>query len=156
VVDKGDRRLQIGVIGGRYCREEVADQAEELGRLIAREGWTLICGGRGGVMEAACKGALQAGGVTIGILPDSTDIKANPYLTHTILTGMGEGRNVIIVHSSDALVAVDGKYGTLSEIALALARRKKVVGIGSWSIPGVINVDSPKEAIEKIKEVIYG
>lgn len=153
-MDEGDRRVQIGVIGGRFCRDKVAKQAEELGRLIASEGWTLICGGRGGVMEAACKGALQAGGVTIGVLPDSSEAKANPYLTHLVLTGMGEGRNVIIVHSSDALIAIDGKYGTLSEIALALARRKKVVGIGSWDIPGVIKVKNPREAIKRIKEVL--
>lgn len=151
---KSDSKIQIGVIGGRFCSEKIAKQAEELGRLIASEGWTLICGGRGGVMEAACKGALQAGGVTIGVLPDSSEAKANPYLTHLILTGMGEGRNVIIVHSSDALVAVDGKYGTLSEIALALARRKKVFGIVSWDIPGVIKVNDPQAAIERIKEML--
>lgn len=150
---EAERRIQIGVIGGRFCRDKTARVAEELGRLIAREGWTLICGGRGGVMEAACKGALKAGGVTIGILPDSTDVKANDFLTYTIKTGMGEGRNVIIVHSSDALVAVDGKYGTLSEIALALARRKKVIGIGSWDIPGVIKVNDPREAIKRLKEL---
>lgn len=150
---EAERRIQIGVIGGRFCGDKTARVAEELGRLIAREGWTLICGGRGGVMEAACKGALKAGGVTIGILPDSTDVKANDFLTYTIKTGMGEGRNVIIVHSSDALVAVDGKYGTLSEIALALARRKKVIGIGSWDIPGVIKVNDPREAIKRLKEL---
>lgn len=122
--------------------------------MIARQGWTLVCGGRGGVMEAACKGAFESGGVTIGILPDSTDAKANPYLTCTIKTGMGEGRNVIIVHSSDALVAVDGKYGTLSEIALALARRKPVLAIGSWDIPGVKAVKDAKQAIERIKELL--
>ena len=151
---EAERRTQIGVIGGRFCRDKTARVAEGLGRLIAREGWTLICGGRGGVMEAACKGAQEAGGVTIGILPDSTEIKANPYLTYTIKTGMGEGRNVIIVHSSDALVAVDGKYGTLSEIALALARRKPVFGIGTWDISGVKMVNDPAEAIERIKGVL--
>lgn len=146
--------IQIGVIGGRYCTDKIARIAEELGRLIAKEGWIVICGGRGGVMEAACKGAIQSGGVTIGVLPESTDSKANEYVTYTIKTGMGEGRNVIIVHSSDALVAVDGKYGTLSEIALALARRKKVFAIGSWNIPGINAVNSPQEAIDKIKEVL--
>jgi len=105
-------------------------------------------------MEAACKGARQAGGVTIGVLPDSTDAKANPYLTHIIRTGMGEGRNVIIVHSSDALVAVDGKYGTLSEIALALARRKPVFAIGSWDIPGMAAVRDAQEAVERIRETL--
>ena len=151
---EAERRIQIGVIGGRFCRDKVARIAEELGRLIAEQGWTLICGGRGGVMEAACKGAIKAGGVTIGVLPDSSDSKANPYLTHLILTGMGEGRNVIIVHSADALVAVDGKYGTLSEIALALARRKPILGIGSWDIPGIEDVQTPQEAIRRLKELI--
>jgi len=153
-VDEDNRRIQIGVIGGRYCSEKIAGVAEELGRLIARQGWTLVCGGRGGVMEAACKGAIEAGGVTIGVLPDSTGARANPYLTHTIKTGMGEGRNVIIVHSSDALIAVDGKYGTLSEIALALARRKPVFGIGSWDIPGVVKVADAAESIRRIKEMM--
>lgn len=148
------KRVQIGIIGGRYCSEKTDKIAEELGRLIAKQGWSVVCGGRGGVMEAACRGAIQAGGATIGILPDSTDAKANPYLTYTIKTGMGEGRNVIIVHSSDVLVAVDGKYGTLSEIALALARRKKVLGMGSWDIPGVEKVKTPQEAIARIKEVL--
>jgi uncharacterized protein (TIGR00725 family) len=152
-VDEDNRRIQIGVIGGRYCSEKIAGVAEELGKLIARQGWALVCGGRGGVMEAACKGAIEAGGVTIGVLPDSTGAKANPYLTHTIKTGMGEGRNVIIVHSSDALVAVNGKYGTLSEIALALARRKPVFGIGSWDIPGVVKVADAAESIRRIKEI---
>ncbi len=148
------KSIQIGVIGARYCSSKICFVAEELGQLIAKEGWTLICGGRSGVMEAACRGAIQAGGVTIGILPDSTDAKANPYLTYTIKTGMGEGRNVIIVHSADVLVAVDGKYGTLSEIALALARHKPVFGIGTWNIPGVVEVENPANAVKKIKEVL--
>jgi len=148
------RHIQLGVIGGRYCSKSSAVIAEELGRLIANEGWTLVCGGRGGVMEAACKGAVEAGGITIGILPDSTGLKANPYLTHIIKTGMGEGRNLIIVHSADALIAVDGKYGTLSEIALALARKKMVITINSWNISGTIAVGDAQEAIMKIKEAL--
>jgi uncharacterized protein (TIGR00725 family) len=146
--------IQIGIIGGRFCSEKITAKAEELGRLVALHGWTLICGGRGGVMEAACKGALEAGGKTIGILPDSTGAKANPYLTHVIKTGMAEARNVIIVHSSDVLVAVDGKYGTLSEIALAIARKKRVLGIETWNIPGVEEVDGPEQAVTRIKEIL--
>jgi len=145
--------MQVGVIGGRYCSPKTAKVAEELGRLIAEEGWSLICGGRGGVMEAACKGAIRAGGATISVLPDSTGQKANDYLTYSIRTGMGEGRNVIIAHSSDVLVAIHGKYGTLSEIALALARKKPVFGIGTWSIPGVESVKTPGEAIARIKDL---
>ncbi len=148
------RRIQIGVIGARYCSPKTSSVAEELGRLIAKEGWVLISGGHGGVMEAACKGAYEEEGVTIGILPESGETKANPYLTHVIKTGMAEARNVIIVHTSDVLVAVDGKYGTLSEIALALARKKNVLGIETWNIPGVEELIDPEEAIIRIKEIL--
>lgn len=148
------RKIQIGVIGARYCSPRISGTAEELGRLISKEGWALISGGHGGVMEAACKGAYEGGGVTIGILPESGETKANPYLSHVIKTGMAEARNVIIVHSSDILVAVDGKYGTLSEIALALARKKHVLGIETWAIPGVEEVDGPKQALIRIKEIL--
>ncbi|NLI97240.1 TIGR00725 family protein [bacterium] len=148
------RSFQIGVIGARFCSPKISFIAEELGVLIAKEGWTVICGGHGGVMEAACKGAYEVGGVTIGILPESNEAKANPYLTHVIKTGMAEARNVIIVQTSDALVAVDGKYGTLSEIALALARKKRVLGIETWNIPGVEEVGGPEQAVLRIKEIL--
>jgi uncharacterized protein (TIGR00725 family) len=148
------RSIQIGVIGARYCSPKISFVAEELGNLIAKEGWTVICGGHGGVMEAVSRGAYNEGGVTIGILPESNEAKANPYLTHVIKTGMAEARNMIIVQSSDALVAVDGKYGTLSEIALALARKKHVLGIGTWDIPGVEKVGSPEQALRRIKGIL--
>ncbi len=148
------RNIQIGVIGARYCSDKIARIAEELGRLIAEEGWVLISGGHGGVMEAASKGAFDEGGVTIGILPESSEAKANPYLTHVIKTGISEARNLLIVLSSDAIAAVDGKYGTLSEIALALARKKCVLGIETWDIPGVEKVEGPKQAVKRIKEIL--
>ena len=148
------RKIQIGVVGARYCSDKTASIAKELGRLVSEEGWVLISGGHGGVMEAASKGSFEDGGITIGILPESGETKANPYLTHVIKTGMAEARNVIIVHSSDVLVAVDGKYGTLSEIALALAHKKHVLGIETWDIPGVEEVKSPEQAIRRVKEIL--
>ena len=112
-------RIYIGVIGDGKCSEEVARAAYEVGRGIGKRGAILICGGRGGVMEAAARGAKSAGGLTVGILPGISQQEANPYIDIAIATGMGEARNVIIARSCGALIAVEGMYGTLSEIALA-------------------------------------
>lgn len=123
------RRKQITVIGGGGRVPDDVDQiAERVGELIAERGAVLICGGRGGVMEAACRGAKRKGGLTIGILPDGIE-GANPYVDITIVTEMGDARNVINVKSADAVIAIHGEAGTLSEIALALKAGKKVIGI---------------------------
>src|SRR5437867_1865567 len=114
------RRIRIGVMGAGECSPEIFCQAEQVGKLIAQHGAILICGGRGGVMEAAAKGAKATGGVTVGILPESDDSGANPYIDIPIVTGMGNGRNVINILSSQVIIAISGGYGTLSEIALAL------------------------------------
>lgn len=140
----------IGVIGGAVCDEQAYETAYEVGRLIAKNNFVLMCGGFGGVMEAASKGARSEGGLTIGILPSDNAEDANPYIDIPVVTGMGIARNVIIVRSSDAIIAVDGKYGTLSEIAYALQLDKKVFGIDTWDISGVIQTSSPEEAVEKI------
>jgi len=138
----------IAVIGGgRENRPEYLEAAEAVGRGIAARGAVLLCGGMMGVMEAACRGASQAGGIAVGILPGDSRETANPYVTLPIVTGMGIGRNVIIARSADALIAVGGEYGTLSEIALALQMGRPVVAIGSWSIPGVQPVSTPEEAL---------
>ena len=110
----------ISVIGGEACGPEALETAEKVGREIARRGATLVCGGRGGVMEAACRGAREAGGHTIGIMPGRghEDSPPNPYVEFPIFTGMGFARNVMVVLSGDAVIAIDGSYGTLSEIAL--------------------------------------
>ncbi len=128
------RRLHIGVIGEQDARPEMRRLAEEVGREVARRGGVLVCGGLGGVMEAASRGAAEAGGVVVGILPGTRAEDANPYVTFPVVTGLGEARNVIVVRSSDALVAVGGGYGTLSEIAYALKLGVPVVGLGTWEL----------------------
>ncbi|MBO8127679.1 MAG: TIGR00725 family protein [Peptococcaceae bacterium] len=127
----------IGVIGAAECSEEIARVAYEVGRGIAARGAVLICGGRGGVMEAAARGAREAGGVVIGILPGRDRSEGNPYLSFSIATGLGEARNAVIARACDALIAVSGGYGTLSEIGLALKMGKPVVGLHTWRLKPV-------------------
>jgi uncharacterized protein (TIGR00725 family) len=110
----------------------------------------LVCGGLGGVMEAACRGAKEAGGTTVGILPGTERSDANAYVDIAIPTGLGQARNAIVARAADALVAVGGGYGTLSEIALALRHDKRVVGLATWEIDGIETVDSPEAAVEAV------
>lgn len=126
--------------------------AEDIGRLIARRNAILVCGGLGGVMEAATKGAKDEGGITVGILPQEHKKGANPYIDIPVATGFGEGRNVIIIRTADALIAVGGEYGTLSEIAFALKMGKPVVGINTWDIKGIIKAINPEDAVKKAFE----
>ncbi|WP_419095402.1 TIGR00725 family protein [Methanococcoides cohabitans] len=141
--------IQIGVIGAGSCDEKVSKMAEAVGTGIAKKNATLICGGLGGVMEAASKGCKAAGGQTIGILPGKQKEDANQYIDHIIVTAMGHARNAIIAQSCDALIAVDGEYGTLSEIALSLKMGKPVVTLGSkWDIEGTWVAASPEDAVE--------
>ena len=140
---------QIGVIGAGNCDENVAMLAQKVGQEIAKRGAVLICGGLGGVMEAAARGAKQEGGMTIGILPGSSREDANPYIDIVILSAMGHARNAIIAQSCDALIAIDGEYGTLSEIALSLKMGKTVVVLESkWKIEGTIVAKDAKEAVD--------
>lgn len=124
----------IAVIGGAAPTPEEEAAAESVGRMLAEGGAILICGGRGGIMEAACRGARSAGGLTIGILPGPDRREANPYVDIPIVTGLGEARNVIITRTAHAVVAVGGSYGTLSEIAFALLFGVPVVALGSWEV----------------------
>lgn len=149
--------MYIGVIGGQFCSEEEARVAYEVGYLLARRGAVLVCGGLGGVMEASCKGAKEAGGITIGILPGPFRGDANPYVDHAIATDMGQARNAVIVRTVDAVIAVGGEYGTLSEIAMALKMGKRVVAISSWEIARqgipdekIIRASSAEEAVEAL------
>lgn len=140
----------IAVVGGSQCSPADYQAAAEVGRLIACRGGIVICGGLSGVMEAACRGAVEAGGMTVGVLPGEEPDQANQFVTIPIVTGIGIARNIIIVRSAGALIAVDGKYGTLSEIAFALQLGKPVFCLNSWNtLPGVTPVDSPTEAVEK-------
>ncbi len=143
----------VGVIGGAQADREILEIARNLGREIAKNGYILVSGGLGGVMRAACMGAIEAGGITVGILPGNDRGSANPYVTIPVVTAMSHARNAIIVRTADILVAIDGRYGTLSEIALAKAVGKRVIGLFTWEeVPGVEMVESVEEAIQVIKE----
>lgn len=143
-------RKQIGVIGAGNCSSETRALAEAVGREIAKKGAVLLCGGLGGVMEAAACGAKLEGGTTIGILPGICREDANPWIDMAILSGMGHARNALIAQSSDALIAVSGEYGTLSEIALGLKMGKPVFVLDcKWEIEGIQRVKSPQEAVER-------
>ncbi|MCK4533572.1 TIGR00725 family protein [bacterium] len=144
----------IGVIGGASCSMGVNRTSYEVGKKIAERGDFLVCGGMGGVMEGACKGCREAGGITIGILPGKNKEKhVNPYITVPVITAMDHARNAIIVRTADLLIAIDGAYGTLSEIGLALACKKKVFGLNSWNIKGVIPIKTVDELFEKINNL---
>ena len=139
--------MQIAVVGKEECTEEEYGAARVAGALIAGNHAILCCGGRGGVMEAASRGAREAGGTTVGILPDRG--RGNPYLDVVVRTGMGYGRNVILVESADAVVAIGGGCGTLSEIAIALKSGKRVFGYLTWGIEGVEGCATPEEAVTR-------
>lgn len=146
--------FQIAVIGAGSCDEKIAQKAFAVGEAIAKAGAVLLCGGLGGVMEAACKGAKSVNGTTIGIVPGSKRKSANRFVDIEIVTNAGQARNVFIAHSADAMVAVSGSYGTLSEISVGLKLGKPVVGIDTWDIEGVIVESDPKKAVEKAVSLI--
>jgi uncharacterized protein (TIGR00725 family) len=145
----------IAVIGAGECGPEEARLAYAVGRELARRRVVLVCGGLGGIMAAASRGAAEAGGTVIGLLPGFRREEGNPYLTVAIATGLGEARNVLVVRASDAVIAVAGGYGTLSEIGLALKLGRPVIGLCTWEIfregqpdPGIIPARDPEEAVE--------
>uniref|UniRef100_A0A7C3ZC17 TIGR00725 family protein n=1 Tax=Desulfobacca acetoxidans TaxID=60893 RepID=A0A7C3ZC17_9BACT len=141
----------VAVIGGGVADSEIGALALEVGRELARRGAVVLCGGLGGVMEAAARGVQEAGGVSIGILPDPDRGRANPYLTYAIPTNLGHARNLIIAHAADALIAVGGGYGTISEAAIALKLGKPVVALrSSWTLPQLSTAQSPQEAVSLI------
>ncbi len=145
--------LHVGVVGASRASAEEVRAAEEIGRGLARGGAIVITGGRGGVMAAASQGAAQAGGLVVGILPGSDRAEANEFVTVAITTGLGELRNGLIVRAADVVLAVGGAYGTLSEIALALATGVPVVGLDTWSIEGLETADSPLAAVRRALEL---
>jgi uncharacterized protein (TIGR00725 family) len=153
----------IAVIGGETPPPEALSLAEEVGRRIADAGAAVVCGGLGGVMEAACRGAHRAGGVTIGILPTGRRSDANAEVDIAIPTGLGVARNVLVVMAGHAVIAIDGSFGTLTEIAHALELKKPVFALGSWDLDSAgidparyVRVRTPEEAVRRALEAADG
>ena len=158
-----ERPPQISVIGSAAAEDEILAHAEGVGRGIAGAGAVLVCGGGGGVMEAASRGASEAGGVVIGILPDSSPADGNRHLTHAIATGIGHARNLAVVASGDAVIAIGGEWGTLSEIALARRLERPVIGLDTWTLRhragtdlGIAEASSAEDAVNAALSSISG
>ncbi|MGH9081648.1 MAG: TIGR00725 family protein [Acidimicrobiales bacterium] len=152
--------IQIGVVGGSEATEQTESGAELIGAALASAGAVVVCGGLGGVMAAACRGAKSAGGLTVGLLPGRDPAAANPWVEVVVPTGLGEARNALVVSASSAVIAVGGAYGTLSEIALALRWGIPVIGVGTWALHrpdggrdrGIVAVADPAAAaVEAIR-----
>ncbi len=148
-------RPYVSVVGPGEATPAQMEAAERIGRRLAAAGAIVVCGGLGGVMAAACRGAASAGGLTVGILPGSDRKGANEWVQVAVPTGMGELRNGLVVRAADAVVAVGGAYGTLSEVALALKTGVPVVGVGTWTIDGVEQVESPDDAVGRALELAH-
>lgn len=153
VISLGKQSPRIAVFGGRVVSDNLLEEAYLIGEQIAARNGILYCGGMGGVMEAASRGAAERGGIVVGILPSADSTPGNPYITIPIVTGIGTARNSIIARSVHGAVAVDGRFGTLSEIAYSLDFQKPVVGIQSWDIEGVIPAVNASDAINKLWEI---
>jgi uncharacterized protein (TIGR00725 family) len=148
-------RLHIAVIGGGHAGADDCDRAARVGRALAEAGAVVVCGGLGGVMAAACRGARDGGGTSVGILPGPDRDEANEYVDVVVTTGMGEGRNMLVVRNADAVVAVGGEFGTLSEVALALQAGVPVIGIETWELSkggrparGILEAKNPEDAAD--------
>jgi uncharacterized protein (TIGR00725 family) len=139
----------VAVVGPADASPDELIAAEAIGAGLAERGAIVVTGGRGGVMEAASRGAARHGGTTVGILPGLNRTEANEYVAIAIPTGLGELRNGLIIRAADAVIAVGGAYGTLSEVALALKRGVPVIGLSTWAIDGIQAVDSPNEAVDR-------
>ncbi len=148
-------KRRIGIIGAGLCDEQIKKTAEHVGRMVAERDAILYCGGLGGVMEAAAKGASEAGGVTVGILPGTKASDATPYISIPVVTGMSHARNVILVRSCETIISIGGSFGTLSEIALALKMWRPVVGLHTWKhLEDVHYVNTPEEAVNMAFELL--
>lgn len=148
------KAMRIGVIGGRTADKSTLEAARRVGELVARAGAVLVCGGLGGVMAAAASGARKAGGLTVGILPGNDPGEANSHIDVPIATGLGYARNSLVAMNSDALIAINGGYGTLSEIAYGNIYEKPVIGLGTWTVAGVVAADSPEQAVERAIDTV--
>jgi len=148
------RKTMIAVVGAGKCSKKLRDMASQVGKYVAEHDGVVVCGGLGGIMEGAARGAKEAGGVTIGILPSDNKEDANEYIDYVIPTGFGEARNIMVVRTADAVVAFPGKYGTLSEMAFALHAGRPLVAINAWRLGDEIEqVDDPIEAAKRAMEL---
>lgn len=143
--------MRVSVIGGSTITPEEAETAEMVGRLLGERGHTVVCGGLGGVMEAVCRGADAAGGDTIGIVPTEDRTDANDYVDTAIATGIGHARNGLVVLNGDAVIAVDGGPGTLSEIGFSGVFARPIAGVGTYDVDHVETVETPAEAVEYVE-----
>ena len=146
--------MRVSVIGGSTVTDKEYEQAREVGRLLGERGHEVVCGGFGGVMEAVCAGAREMGGHTIGILPTEDRATANDYVETVIATGMGNARNVLVVMNGDAIIAVDGNTGTLSELGHAMDMDRPVAGIGTHSLEEIKHVKTARDAVEYVESAI--
>jgi uncharacterized protein (TIGR00725 family) len=146
----------VAVVGPGDADAEAEGDAEVAGRVLAEHGAVVVCGGLGGAMAAACRGAREAGGLTVGLLPGTDRAAANAWVTVAIPTGLGELRNGLVVRAADAVLAVRGGFGTLSEIALALKLGRPVVGVGTWDIDSVASMDDASAAARRVIELVTG
>jgi len=152
---KSSTQKLISVIGAGSPDAQARQWALEVGGLVARRGFGLVCGGLGGVMEAACQGCAEAGGLTVGILPGVDAAQANPWVRVVIPTGLGQARNVLVVMAGCGAIAVAGGPGTLSEIGHAIKMGRPVVGLGTWALPGLAEADTPEEAVELLFDRLH-
>jgi hypothetical protein len=148
--------MRVSVVGGSTVTDHERDLAAGVGRELARRGHELVCGGLGGAMRAACRGAAAEGGHSVGILPGEDRSAANEFVDTAVATGLGHARNPLVVMNGDAVVAVDGGAGTLTEVGYALVFDRPVAGIGTHDVPGVEAVDSPGAAVEYVEEARGG
>jgi uncharacterized protein (TIGR00725 family) len=151
-LDSLSGKKRVGIIGGNTPDPDSLKKAEKMGTLIAQNGYILINGGMKGVMEASARGSKSANGLVMAIVPGKQREEANPYVDISIATGLGYLRNALVVLNSDILVAIDGHYGTLSEIAYAQIYNKRVFGLNTWDIKGIIPLSTPEEAMERINQ----
>lgn len=149
-----DRKPVIAVVGAGKCSRKLRDQAAVVGAYVAQHGGVILCGGMGGIMEGAARGAKEHGGTTIGILPTDDPADANEFIDIIIPTGFGDARNIMVVRSADVIVAFPGKYTTLTEMAFALKAGKPVISVNAWRLgEEIIQVADPLEAAEKAMEI---
>ncbi|SEO86684.1 hypothetical protein SAMN04487948_10653 [Halogranum amylolyticum] len=146
--------MRVSVVGGSRIGPEEEATAEAVGKLLAQRGHSVVCGGLGGVMEAACRGAKEASGTTVGVLPGEDPAAANEYVDVAVATGLSHARNALVVMNGDAVVAVDGGGGTLSEIGFSFVYRRPIAGLGTHDVEGVEACETPEEAVNYVESTV--